>query len=273
MGDGEADPLGDLIGPAAAQSVEHPHRHQLCPVGEAGEADAVVGLLGDSAGDVGAVAVFVERQAVAVNEVMAFDELPGGEVGAAAEAPAHSAIGDPGVKHGDGHASGAWVTRRLQVFPGADGVDTAGGDRQQRCRQALPGQEVPLLRDPATGRSRRPAERPGIVGRPSVLLRLPRRWRCSRARRRRRPGLDRSTAAASPTLVCRGTAMVCACTDPVQLDDQPVRDEAVGVGDRPQPDQAPGRASGPRAGSRRDRKASISSLIGPRIPAIERAPP
>ena len=102
----------------------------------------------------GAVAVFVERQAIAVDEVVALDELPGGEVGAAAEALAHRAVGDAGVEHGDGHARGAGVTRCVQVFPGADRVDAAGGDRQQRRRQALPGQEVPLLRDPAAGRAR-----------------------------------------------------------------------------------------------------------------------
>ena len=75
VGDGEADPLGDVGGVAAAVRVEHPHRHQLGPVGEPGEADPVVGLLGDRAGDVGAVAVLVERQAVAVDEVVAGDEL------------------------------------------------------------------------------------------------------------------------------------------------------------------------------------------------------
>ncbi len=71
-------PWAMSVGVAAAVLVEHPHRHQLRPVGEPGEADPVVGLLGDRPGDVGAVAVFVQRQVVVVDEVVALDELAGG---------------------------------------------------------------------------------------------------------------------------------------------------------------------------------------------------
>ena len=73
--DREADALGDVVGAAAAEAVEHPDRHQLRPVGEPGQADAVVGLLGDRAGDVGAVPVASSGRLAVADEVVALDEL------------------------------------------------------------------------------------------------------------------------------------------------------------------------------------------------------
>ncbi len=49
-----------LVGLAAAVPIEDADRHQLRSVGESDQTDPVVGLLGDRAGDVGAVAVLVE---------------------------------------------------------------------------------------------------------------------------------------------------------------------------------------------------------------------
>ena len=167
MGDGEADALGDVAGLAAAVFVEYPHRHQLRPVGEAGERDRVVGLLADRPGDVGAVAVFVERHAVVVDEVIALDELSGGEVGAAHEPAAQVAVGDAGVEHGDGHAFGPWSADFGEVAPGADRVDAAGGDAHPPRRFPLGGEEVPLLEGPVAGRGGRfggAVEGAGVVG-------------------------------------------------------------------------------------------------------------
>ncbi len=251
------------VGPSAALGVEHPHRHQLRPEGEAGEADAVVGLLGDRAGDMRAVAVFVERQAVAVDEVVALDELPGGEVGAAAEALAQGAIGDPGVEHGNGHAFGAGTPRRFQVFPGTDGVDAAGGEGHQRCRQALPGQEVPLLRDPAAGRSRGPAERAGVVGNGRFFF----------ARRGGGDEVGRGVGDVGIGLQ-RGRRLTDAGLPwqvdgprPLgsrQLDDQLVRGEAVRGRDASRgAGSTRVQASGPRAGSRRRSEGVDSSLRWP----------
>src|SRR6185369_13029801 len=106
VSDGEADAAGDRQGVAASLTVEHPHRHQLGAVGEPGEAEGVVGLLGDRAGDVGAVAVFVERQAIVADEVIAGDELTGPEVGAALEGGPEGAVGDAAVQYRD-HLAGA----------------------------------------------------------------------------------------------------------------------------------------------------------------------
>src|SRR6185295_5092212 len=112
---------------------------------EAGEGDGVVGLLGDRPGDVGAVAVFVERHAVVVDEVVALGELAGGEVGAAHEPAAEVAVGDAGVEHGDGHAFGSRPTEFGQVAPGPYRVDAAGGDRDAPRAFPFGGEEVPLL--------------------------------------------------------------------------------------------------------------------------------
>ena len=72
-----ADNISAIHTALPPEPVEDPDRHQLRPVGEPGEADPVVGLLGDRAGDVGAVAVLVERQAVLVDEVVARREAVG----------------------------------------------------------------------------------------------------------------------------------------------------------------------------------------------------
>ena len=61
VADGEADPLADVAGGAEAVRVEHLHRDDLRPGGEAGEGEVVAGARGDRPGDVGAVAVAVER--------------------------------------------------------------------------------------------------------------------------------------------------------------------------------------------------------------------
>ncbi len=167
MGDREADPLGDRRRVAAAVFVEHPDRHQPGPVGEAGERDPVAGLLGDRPGDVGAVAVFVERHAVPADEVIAVDELPGAEVGAAQEGAPQRAVGDPGIEHGDGDAFSAGPPDFFQMAPGVDRVDAAGRDRQAAAGQAFGGEEVPLLEGPAADRGRRfrrASEGAGVIG-------------------------------------------------------------------------------------------------------------
>ena len=144
-------PLAILVGAASPELVEDPNRHQLGAVGEPGQPDPVVGLLGDRAGDMGPVAVAVEGKGVMGDEVVALDELVGREVGAAPEAPAHGAICDPGVEDGDGLASGARPARRDQVLPGGRGVDPSGRGGKERLAGARPGQEIPLLGDPAAG--------------------------------------------------------------------------------------------------------------------------
>ncbi len=143
---------------------------------------------------------------------------------------------------------------------------------------ALPGQEVPLLQDPAARRARAaPLIGPGIVGDASSRFfgRSPRRWRCSRARRRRPAGC----AAAPPPPRARrsagGSADGSRRARAVELDDELVRGEAVrrrdaDRGARP----APAPASGPRAGSRRriGRRRFILALRS-RIPASSELSP
>ena len=81
------DPGSDVACAADPVAVEHPNRHQRCPVGDPGqEVVAVRGrpqchLLADRACDVGTVAVLVERQLVAVDQIVAADELARVEVG------------------------------------------------------------------------------------------------------------------------------------------------------------------------------------------------
>ena len=162
---GEHDPGRDVVGAAAAEAIEHPHRHQLRPVGEPGEADPVVGLLGDRPGDVGAVAVAIERQAAVVDEVMAFDELARGEVGAAAEAAAERAVGDAGVEDRDRDAAPAGALDRFQVFPGADRVDPAGRGGEERGARRLPrGGSSTVCETHPPGTPGSPVSVPGSLG-------------------------------------------------------------------------------------------------------------
>ena len=118
--------------------VEPAGRPDPRPIGEPGQADAVVGLLGDGPCDVGAVAVAVVWMRGAVDEVIAPDELVGREVGRADEA-AVVAVGDAGVEHGDDHALSARTTDGVEVGPSGRGVDA------ERTR------EVPLQLRPAAG--------------------------------------------------------------------------------------------------------------------------
>jgi hypothetical protein len=166
VGDGEVDALGDLVGAAAAVAVQHPDRHQLGAVGEAGQADPVVRLLGDRAGDVGAVPVLVQRHRVVGDEVIALGELAGAEVGAAVEVGGLAAVGDPGVEDRDRDSTGAAAVGGDQVLPGGDRVDAAGRGRQQRGRRPRRGEEVPLQRGPAAGRAGVGADRARVVGDP-----------------------------------------------------------------------------------------------------------
>ncbi len=197
---------------------------------------------------------------------------PAAKSGLRRKRAAHRAVGDPGVEHGDGHARGAGMTRCLQVFPGADRVDAAGGDRQQRRRQALPGQEVPLLRDPAAGRARRSAERPGIVGDRRFFF-------------ARRGGGDVVGGGVGDVGVGsqRGRRLVDAgppgqgdgsrSPGPRQLDDQPGAGRSRGrPRRRPQLGPAPARASGPRAGLRRRSGSVDSSLVWPLNPCNRAGP-
>ena len=71
MADGEAHAFGDRRGFAFALAVEHAHGHQAHAVGQAGEAVAIVGGLGDRPGDERAVAVVVVGKVVVGDEVIA----------------------------------------------------------------------------------------------------------------------------------------------------------------------------------------------------------
>ena len=117
-----------------------------------------------------------------VDEVVALDELAGGEVGAAAEAAAQRPVGDPGVEHRDRDPARPRALGGDQVFPGADRVDAAGRERQQRECRPFPGEEVPLLRHPVAGDRR--AARSASRG----------RWGCSPVLFRPRPIPSRRSA-------------------------------------------------------------------------------
>ena len=69
--DREVDALGDRRRAAVALRVEHADRHQPHAVGQAGDADAVVGRLGDRARDLRAVAVAVLGVGAVRDEVVA----------------------------------------------------------------------------------------------------------------------------------------------------------------------------------------------------------
>ena len=150
-------PSAIVVGAAAPEPVEHPDRHQLRPVGEPGQADAVVGLLGDRPGDVGAVAVAVERQFGLVDEVVALDELAGGEVGAAAEAAAERPVGDPCVEDRDRDPLAARVLDRRSGFP------------RRRPRRSRPGRPA-AAGSPGPSQGRKfhcfVTQPPGIAGSP-----------------------------------------------------------------------------------------------------------
>ena len=112
VGDREADALGDVGRRRRGRGVEDPDRHQLGPVGEPGQPDPVVGLLGDRAGDVGAVAVFVERQRGRRRRSRSpwrTGRRP--KSGLRRKRRALVAVGDAGVEHGDGDAFGARAAR------------------------------------------------------------------------------------------------------------------------------------------------------------------
>src|SRR6185295_4160273 len=78
---GPADAVGDARDRARAARREHLDGHDLGVEGDAGHADAVVGRLGDGAGDVGAVAVVVGGVRTVGNEVPAGDDLGLLEIG------------------------------------------------------------------------------------------------------------------------------------------------------------------------------------------------
>src|SRR5439155_7958612 len=71
LGDRVGDALDDRGVRARPGAVEHPHREDAGPRGDAGDADVVAGALRDGAGDVRPVPVAVGRVAVVVDEVVA----------------------------------------------------------------------------------------------------------------------------------------------------------------------------------------------------------
>jgi hypothetical protein len=137
---GEADRLRDVGNRAESAGREHLERHDLRAEGYAGDPDAVVRRLGDGTGDVGAVAVVVERILVAVDEVVAGDELGVPQVGNPLEAPIAIAVGHPGIDHGDDHAlAGGFAPGRgrvdlphvpLVAVLGVIGEGVVGGERR-----------------------------------------------------------------------------------------------------------------------------------------------
>ena len=123
---GEADAACDVVGVALAGLVEDADRHQLRAVGQPGQGDAVVRLLADVPGDVGAVAVDVVGEAVVVDEARPCNKALAAKVGAAASSLAAVAVGDAGVEDGDGDAGGAGPAGAAEVSPGGDRVDPTG---------------------------------------------------------------------------------------------------------------------------------------------------
>ena len=121
---GVADRLGDRQRVALAEVVEHLERHDLDPVRDPGDRQAVVGRLGDRAGHVGAVPVAVVRMAVVVDEVPGVHERGAAQVRSSPKAAValerHAA-----VEHGHGRAAAA---RR------AGGWRPATTPRACRCR-------------------------------------------------------------------------------------------------------------------------------------------
>ena len=116
MPDGEVDAFGDRGRFAFALAVEDANGHDPCPIGEAGQAVVVVGLLRDRGRDERAVAVAVVRIGVVRDEVVAVHELVPAEVGREAEGRTVR-IRDPGVEHGNGHALAPRVAIGNQVAP------------------------------------------------------------------------------------------------------------------------------------------------------------
>ena len=123
---------------AVAVAVEDADGHDPRAVGEPGEAEAVVGLLGDRGRDVRSVPVLVERVRVVVDEVPAGHELGGGEIGRPPERlPVR--VRNARVEHGDRHSRTAGRARGDQVRPGARRIDAVAAGK------------VPLQRLPVSG--------------------------------------------------------------------------------------------------------------------------
>jgi hypothetical protein len=115
---GVADRVGDAWDRAAAVAAEHLERHDRGLEGDAGDAEGVVGGLGDGAGDVGAVEVVVEAVLQrAGDEGLALGEGGAGEVGDLLGDAGEVLPGDAGVDDGDDgtlpavmvQASGVWI--------------------------------------------------------------------------------------------------------------------------------------------------------------------
>ena len=77
---GESDSSGDRRNVSLSLVVEHADWHDARAVSQAGEAVAVVGGLGDRAGNKGPVTVSVVGEGVVGDEVIAGDELKAREV-------------------------------------------------------------------------------------------------------------------------------------------------------------------------------------------------
>ena len=106
---------------------------------------------------------------LSVDEVIALDELAGGEVGAAAEAAAERPVGDPGVEHRDRRSRcrrGASAAARFSQAPTT--LIPPGEVGRSGVPVPFPGQEAPLFGDPGAGHARQAAVRAGFRGRSGV---------------------------------------------------------------------------------------------------------
>ena len=144
-------PRADLERAALAVLVEHPHGHDLRVVSEPGHGEAVVHVLGDRPGHVGAVAELVERPPVAVHEVVAAHEGRTAQIGGALEAPACLVCGAR-VNHRDHRST---TTGRAE-----------GASQIPRVRRVHAGvaDEVPLQVRPAAGLAAAPRVVPDHAG-------------------------------------------------------------------------------------------------------------
>ena len=135
-------PLADLV------AVKDADRHHLGAVGDASEAEPVVGGLRDRAGDVRPVTLAVEWQSIAVHEVLGVDEAPGfWQVGVATEVMTLVPVCDTRVKDGDRDALAAGMAVRDQAAASCSAF---------RCRRSTyeRGQEVPLVPRPVSAPDR-----------------------------------------------------------------------------------------------------------------------
>ena len=186
-------PLAIVERVAAAAAVEHPHRHQLRPVGEPGEADRRCRSSRRSCRRRGCRGRF--RRAARGRGRRSRSRARTGrrpKSGLRRKRGPVGAVGDAGVEDRDDDAGGARAGRLRS------GCARRRRRRSRRARSAAPPSRPLRGRGSSTAcrPSRRAAaeasaaasERPGVVGVEGRRVASPRRWRCSSARRRRRAG-------------------------------------------------------------------------------------